>query len=537
MLVLVFPVLAVMFVLVKATSKGPFIYRQARPGLHGKLFETLKIRSMAQGADADKALARSVKASNPHVTKVGRVLRNLKIDELPQLWNVVRGEMAFVGPRPIAVTLQQELEHEIRGFERRLSVRPGITNLGQVCVLESADPDRVVADWRMRFESELHYLKNRSPSYDIIIMIVTALYVMRKLFAPVWLMRQRLLKTLALLLVLVISVTLVGCAGTGHASYEDRSSVVTEHAEDDGSETPHVQSVSLDPEIQGVPEPRYLVGPGDVLAINIFGEPGMDRLRVPVDADGYIQLPFIERAYVDGKTTSEIQDQLKALFSGKFNDPWIVALVDEFGSKPLYLLGEFNSPGVIYLNRPTNILQAMGHGNGLTDRAYLRGARLLRNDNLVPVDINGLLKEGYQDQNLWLKAGDTIYVPDIREQKVIILGAVNNPLTLPINNDGMGLVELLAQAEGIRRGVSRLDQVRIIRSLSPVKGQFITVNAENIFSGVTPDFLLKPGDIVYVPQNGLGNWNDVVAAIKPSFELVTNSLQPFVQLKFLTDSD
>ena len=179
----------------------------------------------------------------------------------------------------------------------------------------------------------------------------------------------------------------------------------------------------------------------------------------------------------------------------------------------------------------------MGHGNGLTERAYLRGARLLREDKLVPVDINGLLKEGHQDQNLWLKAGDTIYVPDIREQKVIILGAVNNPMTLPINNDGMGLVELLARAEGIRRGVSRLDQVRSIRSLSPVKGEFITINAEHIFAGVSPDFPLRPGDIVYVPQNALGNWNDVIAAIKPSFELVTDSLQPFVQLKFLTDSN
>ena len=77
----------------------------------------------------------------------------------------------------------------------------------------------------------------------------------------------------------------------------------------------------------------------------------------------------------------------------------------------------------------------------------------------MPVDINGLLKEGYQEQNLWLKASDTIYIPDIREQKVIMLGAVNNPLTLPINNDGMGLVELLARAEGVRRGVSQLDQV------------------------------------------------------------------------------
>ena len=99
----------------------------------------------------------------------------------------------------------------------------------------------------------------------------------------------------------------------------------------------------------------------------------------------------------------------------------------------------------------------------------------------------------------------------------------------------MGLVELLARAEGVRRGVSRLDEVRIIRSLSTVKGEFITVNAEHIFEGIAPDFPLVPGDIVYVPQSKLGDWNDVVAAISPSFALVTDSLQPFVQLKFLTE--
>ena len=69
-----------------------------------------------------------------------------------------------------------------------------------------------------------------------------------------------------------------------------------------------------------------------------------------------------------------------------------------------------------------------------------------------------------------------------------------------------------------------------------VKGEFITVNAEHIFEGIAPDFPLVPGDIVYVPQSKLGDWNDVVAAISPSFALVTDSLQPFVQLKFLTEN-
>ena len=537
-LLLAAPLLVLLFILVRSTSRGPFIYCQQRPGIHGKRFTAYKIRSMRLGADRDSRLARSVRASNPEVTAVGRVLRDLKLDELPQLWNVVRGDMELVGPRPIAVSLQQELEQEIDGFRRRLSVRPGLTNLGQVCVLESADPERVVDDWRMRFEAEKHYIENHSPVYDILIMLVTLMYVARKLLGK---LRPARLRTALKALALIAVVSLAGCATGGPTQPVDTAAVSTQRVGTQSAAahpaTQEVQSVSVRTAEQGEPDKQYRVGTGDTLAINVYGEPGMADLRVPVDADGYVQLPVLERAHVGGKTTTEIQSELKIAYQKEFINPWVVVLVVEFGSRPLYLLGEFNAPGVVYLDRPTNIIQALGHGKGLSERAYLRGARLLRRNDLVAVDINGLLKEGRADQNLWLEADDTIYVPNIEEQKIIVLGAVNLPGAVVYGNDGMGLVEAIARANDIRRGSAKLDEVRIIRSLSPVSGEFITVDAEQIFAGSAPDFPLLPGDIVYVPQNALGDWNDVVNAIKPSFELVVSSLQPFVQLKFLTGSD
>lgn len=537
-LLLASPLLLLLLVLVRTTSLGPFIYRQQRPGLRGRPFTAYKIRSMRPGADRNELLARSVRSSNPEVTAVGRVLRDLKLDEIPQLWNVVLGEMALVGPRPIAISLQRELEQEIDGFESRLSVRPGLTNLGQVCILESADPGRVVDDWRMRFEAERHYIAHRSPAYDILIMLVTVVYVARKLLRK---LRPERLRAALTVVALVAVVGLAGCATGGPALPADTALVETQRV---GAEiaaahpaTQEVRSVNVRTAAQGEPEPQYRVGTGDTLAVNIFGEPGMSDLRVPVDADGYIQLPVLERAHVAGKTTTEIQGELKAAYRMEFNEPWVVVLVVEYGSRPLYLLGEFNAPGVVYLDRPTNIIQALGHGKGLSEQAYLRGARLLRRNDLVPVDINGLLKEGRADQNLWLEAEDTIYIPNLEDQKIIVLGAVNMPGAIVYGNDGMGLIEAIARANDIRRGIARLDEVRIIRSLSPVSGEFIKVDAEKIFKGGSPDFPLLPGDIVYVPQSALGDWNDVVNAIKPSFELVVSSLQPFVQLKFLTGSE
>lgn len=189
LLLLLLPVFPLLFVLVRGTSRGPFLYAQRRPGFRGRPFTVWKIRSMHDGADHDKALARCVKLSDPRVTFVGRFLRHTKLDELPQLWNVVRGEMAFVGPRPIAFALFEELKQEIDGFEQRLGVRPGLTNLGQVCIEENAGPAHVVEDWRLRFEAERHYLSNQCLWYDLVIIALTVLYLARKITGSV---RRRL---------------------------------------------------------------------------------------------------------------------------------------------------------------------------------------------------------------------------------------------------------------------------------------------------------------------------------------------------------
>ncbi len=174
------PLFLILWVLVRFTSRGPFLYSQNRPGLRGKVFRAFKIRTMRPGSDRDSSKARCVLNSDPQVTAIGKVLRNLKLDELPQLWNVVRGEMAFVGPRPIALPLHEELCREIPGFEERLQVQPGLTNLGQVCIEENLGQDRVVEDWRLRFEAERHYFRYRSVAYDCVIIGLTILYILRK---------------------------------------------------------------------------------------------------------------------------------------------------------------------------------------------------------------------------------------------------------------------------------------------------------------------------------------------------------------------
>jgi lipopolysaccharide/colanic/teichoic acid biosynthesis glycosyltransferase len=180
LLLLALPVMLVFVVPVCISARGSFLYKQKRPGFLGREFDIYKIRTMRVGADKNRAYEKGVALHDPNVTRIGRFLRDTKLDELPQLWNVARGEMEFVGPRPIAPGLNEMLGKHIPGFNLRYLVKPGLTNIGQVSVLENALGDKALEDWRMRFEGEEHYIRNKSVSYDLILIAMTVLFVLRK---------------------------------------------------------------------------------------------------------------------------------------------------------------------------------------------------------------------------------------------------------------------------------------------------------------------------------------------------------------------
>ena len=147
---------------IKLGDGGPVLYRQRRVGLHGRDFELLKLRTMAVGAEAQGA-GYAVDRGDPRITRVGRVLRLLSIDELPQLWNVLRGEMSLVGPRP---TLRYQVEQYDERQRRRLDVKPGITGWAQV-------HGRARLPWEERIELDLWYVEHRSPWLDLKILLRT----------------------------------------------------------------------------------------------------------------------------------------------------------------------------------------------------------------------------------------------------------------------------------------------------------------------------------------------------------------------------
>jgi lipopolysaccharide/colanic/teichoic acid biosynthesis glycosyltransferase len=163
-LVLAGPLLGVAALATKLTDGGPVLYRQTRVGKDGADFELLKLRTMVVGAETQGA-GYAVDRGDPRITRVGRILRRTSIDELPQLWNVLRGDMSVVGPRP---TLRYQVERYDQRQRRRLDVRPGLTGWAQI-------HGRASLPWAERIELDVWYVEHRSPRVDLKILLRTPL--------------------------------------------------------------------------------------------------------------------------------------------------------------------------------------------------------------------------------------------------------------------------------------------------------------------------------------------------------------------------
>ncbi|MGN6376817.1 MAG: TIGR03013 family XrtA/PEP-CTERM system glycosyltransferase [Sphingomonas sp.] len=168
LLTLTLPLILLTAIAVRLESRGPAFYRQRRVGLYGQGFDIVKLRSMRQDAEA-AGLAIWAEKDDPRITRVGRIIRKLRIDELPQAWSVLKGEMSFVGPRPERPQFVDELEQQLPYYAERHMVKPGITGWAQINYPYGASID----DARQKLEYDLYYAKNYSPFLDLLILLQT----------------------------------------------------------------------------------------------------------------------------------------------------------------------------------------------------------------------------------------------------------------------------------------------------------------------------------------------------------------------------
>jgi len=168
--VLTVPVMLACVLLVRLTSRGPAIYTQSRVGQGGRVFTLYKIRTMYHDCERQSGPRWST-PGDTRITPVGRVLRKLHLDELPQLWNVLRGDMSLIGPRPERPEIVAKLRESIPGYDRRHAVKPGITGFAQIHL----PPDTCVRSVKNKLVYDLFYIRHRTAGLALLILAATAL--------------------------------------------------------------------------------------------------------------------------------------------------------------------------------------------------------------------------------------------------------------------------------------------------------------------------------------------------------------------------
>lgn len=171
LLIVCAPLLVVLAAMVKLTSPGPVFYSQTRLGRGGREYRVYKLRTMLHECEAATGAVWALE-DDPRTTPIGRFLRDTHLDELPQLWNVLRGEMSLIGPRPERPEIAEQLERIAPAYRERLSVRPGMTGLAQL----SLPADGSVHGVRRKLAHDLHYVRHVSFALDLQIVLATVFY-------------------------------------------------------------------------------------------------------------------------------------------------------------------------------------------------------------------------------------------------------------------------------------------------------------------------------------------------------------------------
>jgi polysaccharide export outer membrane protein len=323
-----------------------------------------------------------------------------------------------------------------------------------------------------------------------------------------------------------------------------------------GSPIVSLENVTIPPFQEPPPPPDYIVGTNDSIMVTVSNHPEFSlgiigpsnsgtQLSVygtqrgsRVDSNGNIQIPTLGLVKVSGMTLAQIRSHIQELLKQYLKDPSVVVEVANYQSQPLYILGQFKNTGVFFMDRPLNVLQGIALGGGYDmPTANPKAARIIRDKKVLPVDVYELLLSADQSQNIWLKAGDTIFMPDNRNQVVFVFGAgktgMSTPLvSIPLPPSGLNLLQAISIA-GLQEIGYHARRVFLIRSLSPTRGQLMVVDIDKIVQGDALPLELCEGDVIYIPKSALTTWNEAISEMLPTLQAFAAILTPFVDIQYL----
>ncbi|NGN98452.1 polysaccharide export protein [Grimontia sp. S25] len=369
----------------------------------------------------------------------------------------------------------------------------------------------------------------------------------------------------------LLTTSLAGCAMPGsHLSVSDKHQTETNEEEKSIDQLVNVHllkpsnissfkqaevAAQSNPELDAaLTRYEYRVGPGDILNVTIWDHP---ELTIPagsyrsssesgnwVHADGTIFYPYIGTVSVEGKTVTEIRDDIAKRLARFIETPQVDVNIAAFRSQKTYITGEVNKPGKQAItNIPLTLLDAVNHAGGLAENADWRNVALTRNGVEQSVSLHALMQRGDLTQNRLLQPGDIVHVPRNDSQKVFVMGEVNDPQLLKIDRAGMSLTEALSAVGGINELEADATGVFVIRSeqrkqegQKEQKGQgeqreqreqsgeqeqkiasiyqLDIKDASALVLGT--EFELQPYDIVYVTAAPITRWNRVIRQLLPT---------------------
>lgn len=297
------------------------------------------------------------------------------------------------------------------------------------------------------------------------------------------------------------------------------------------------QPISVDDDSPDQDGAEYKVGPHDILDIVIWGRPelnnpgGMTQTAESrgrkVRADGTIFFPFVGVAEVQGHTVEEIRSKLTAGLNKYIKNPQVDVRVAVHQAHKFYVTGAVHNPGIQYVeSQPKSLLDVISAAGGMVDGADLSTVVLSREGRQRTIDLDALYARGDVSQNIRVKAGDTIHVPDNFTKKVFVMGEVERQATVPMHKGRLTLAEALAGAEGIDLQYANARGIYVLRNgqspeTNESQTQVFRLDAKSPEALLVADvFALAPRDVVFVSTTGLTRWNRVVTQILPTVQTI-----------------
>ena len=294
---------------------------------------------------------------------------------------------------------------------------------------------------------------------------------------------------------------------------------------------------------------EYRVGPGDILSIIVYDHP---ELTIPagerrsaadtgflINPDGSIFYPYTGRIKVNGQTVDDIRQNITSLLGEYIKDPQIEVKVAQFNSRFVFITGAVNKPGRVSLtNIPTTLIDAIQAASGFTSNANHHGIKITRQGLTATISSYELLKTGNMSQNILLRSGDLIHVPDDSDQRVYVMGEVTKPGQVAMGSTRLTLTDIITEVGGIKESSADAAGVFVVRAPDTpnhVANVFQFDLRNSIAYIFANQFQVLPNDIVYVSATDLGRLNRVINQVSPALDLINLTNTAETSLRDLVD--